>query len=212
MKPGMWSIALPILVASVAWASDPPRPADDDTWVLLEGKTSNQHSGSMADIKAARAQQRGDEALLYFRRGDRAWVIRDAATLDRVRAAWAATNELGKRIEAVGKKLAPIGARQGAVGEKIGPIGQKMGGVGLRLGRRRLDDGERARLEKELRRLQAEMEPLTAEMEALSKSMQPYSDELARLGAGMERLVARARAGTTATVDDKPPRALAAPA
>ncbi len=205
----MWSVVLPILILSTSvWAKDPPSPTDGDNWVLLDGKGSSM-SGSTADVKAARALQKNGEPLLFFRRGARAFVVRDAAIVDRVRAAWAPTNELGKRMDAIGKKMGVVGDQQRALGDRMGAIGDKMGEVGTKLGRRALDDRERARLEKELDRLSAELEPLNAQMRVLSKAMQPFSDEMTKLGAEMERLADKGRADTAAIIDDALARGLA---
>lgn len=57
----------------------------DQAYVLLRGNTSVM-SGSMGDLREAQRVQRNGEELLWFRRGNLEYVVRDPATLERIRA------------------------------------------------------------------------------------------------------------------------------
>jgi hypothetical protein len=196
------SLIFPILlVASAAWGDDDPQ----NGWVLVEGDRSHM-SGSMQDVADARAQRRGDETLLYLRRGESAWVIRDAATLARVRAAWGPAWQLGARMEGVGKKMQLIGARQASVGDKMLPIGERMGELGLELAARHDDEERREAIQAEMDRLQEKMDKLQKVMEALNLEMRPFSREMEKMGEEMGRLSARGERETLAAAD----RAIAA--
>jgi hypothetical protein len=200
----MWSFVLPLVASATALAKDPPL----DNWVLLDGKTTHM-SGTPADVKAARGLQKNGEALLLVRRGGKRWVIRDAAVLARVRAAWAPANEIGARMEPIGTKMSAVGDQQSALGERMSKIGEKMGALGQKMARSGLDDRERARIEKEMNRLSQEMEPLGVQMEVLGKTMQPFTDEMEKLGAEMERATDKASAEMTKIFDDALARGLA---
>ena len=179
--------------ASVASARGEP----DRGWVLLEGRDAAHMSGSSGDVDAARALQKGDEPLLYLRRDGKAWVIRDAATLAKVRAAWAPARKVGAKMEPLGKKMELIGGRMGQVGEKMEPIGERMGEVGVALASER-DEARREALRAEMDGLQEKMRVLQQKMEALSAEMKPFSSEMERLGAEMQPLADRAHEETDA--------------
>jgi chromosome segregation ATPase len=180
----------------------------DDGWVLIDGQKQNM-GGSIADLKAALALQKNGEPLLYVRRAGKAWVIRDPATLDKVRAAWAPTNTLGERMGALGKKMSVIGDQQSALGDKMRATGEKLAELGTQLGRRSLDDKERTRSEREIERLSAELEKMGAQMTLLSKQMQPFTEEMNVFQGEMNKAVARAEGAMTALVDDAIARKLA---
>jgi beta-lactamase regulating signal transducer with metallopeptidase domain len=60
---------------------------DSLTFVLLFGDDETV-SGSPEDLRSARRHRRGNESLLWFRRGEREYVIRDEEVLRQARAAW----------------------------------------------------------------------------------------------------------------------------
>jgi bla regulator protein blaR1 len=169
-------------------------PSKLDTWVLVDGN-DNQMSGNMSDIGAARAQQRDGEALLYARRGNQAFVIRDAGALQRARAVWAPARILGKTMEQLGRKMSQIGNKQGEIGTRMGAIGTRMATLAP-------DDPQRARLE-------AEMDALQKPMATLNEAMRPLSAEMEKRGEEMRKLSKRAEEQLAALVDDAIARGLA---
>ena len=185
-------------------------PARLENWALLD-KDGVSNQGSYGDARTARTYQKAGEALWYVRRDGKAYVIRDEAVLARVRAAWAATEELGHKMGAVGTRMGAVGDKQRAVGEKMGAIGARMGAVGVRLADSRLDRGERAKLRKEMDALSDEMEPLQAQMEKYSEEMRPFSTEMEKMGKEMQRLVSKGQADLLVIFEDARSRGLATP-
>ena len=73
--------------------------------------------GSDLDVAAVRRLQDGHGPLLWFRRDNRAWVIRDPAYLERAKAAYA-------EVEALGREQGKLGGEQGLleIAEKHGKL------------------------------------------------------------------------------------------
>jgi hypothetical protein len=198
-RPVFAILAAAVLLAPLV-ASAKPKPRDG--WVYLEDADSAHMSGNMSDVRAARALQKSPtERLLFVRRGTRAWVIRDAATLDRLKAIWAPANELGKKMEAIGKKMEGIGGRQSELGDKMRPLGDRMGELGEQLASRRHDDPEAERIRNEMNVLSAKMDDLSRMMDSLTREMEPFSREMERMGDEMERLARKAEGEMVGLID-----------
>jgi hypothetical protein len=199
------------------------RENDRTSWVLFkEGEDSVHMNGSTRDVRAARAARRGREALLWLRRDDGEYVIRDAAVIDRVREAFEPVEKLGRQQADIGAKQAAIGARQAEVGQRQAEIGAKQAAIGTRqaaIGAKQAAaanaSGDAAReaqlndldaqmesLGKEMDALGRDMEKLSKPMEDLSKEMEPLSAEQERLGEQMGSLVEQANAALERIVDD----------
>jgi hypothetical protein len=183
------------------------QPTPLENWVLVDGD-DNQMNGSVEDIERARAQQRHGEPLLWFRRGDHAYVIRDAGVLARLRAAWEPARALGKTMGALGKKVGALGAKQGVLGEQMGVLGARQGALGARIATMRRDDPERAQIRREMAETSAQMDALKEPMERLNDAMRPLSAEMQRRGAEMQRIAAEARQKMAVIIDDALARGL----
>jgi len=205
------SLIFPVLLAATSVQADekPDEKQPRTSWVLVEGDT-NHMSGSVEDLEEAKALQRGDEPLLYVRRGDQAWVLRDDASLARVRATWEPANKVGTRMEPLGKTMELLGGRMNAVGAKMQPIGERMGELGLEMAADR-DDARRAEIQAEMKQLQSRMDALNKKMQALNAEMQPLSREMERLGQEMQKVAKKAESETLALLDDAIARGLAQP-
>ena len=113
-------IQAPVAVAATATAQS----ADRVSYVLFaDDSDSTSMSGSMEDIRRARAVRNGLEALLYVRHGDAAYVIRDPGILRQARAIFKPQEELGARQGELGARQGALGARQGALGAEQGRLG-----------------------------------------------------------------------------------------
>lgn len=96
------------------------------SYVLLEpGSRSSSMSGSMDDLRRARALRAGNEGLLYFRDGGAAYVVRDAETLRRARAIFAPQQAMGARQAELGSRQAALGKRQAALGAEQARLGAR---------------------------------------------------------------------------------------
>ena len=200
------SLIFPVLLLALPARADRDKP--DTAWVLVEAD-NNHMSGSVEDLEVAKAQQRGDEPLLYVRRGGQAWVLRDAGSLARVRAAWAPADAVGEKMEPLGKKMNLLGKYMNQVGSKMNPIGQRMGELGALMAGG--DDQDRAAAREEMDRLQVKMDGLNKKMQALNEEMQPLSREMERLGKEMQKVAKKCEAATLAVLDDAIARGIAEP-
>jgi hypothetical protein len=164
------AFALVVLLAPQASHAEGKTGKDSgklDAWVYLRAGRGDevQMSGSTSDIRAAKHWREKDEALLYVRRGAKAWVIRDAATLGKITPLWAPVEALGKQMEALGKKMEVLGKEMEALGRKM---------------ERADSDGERDRLGHEMDELGKKMDALGRQMDALGKDMEKASDKAER--------------------------------
>jgi beta-lactamase regulating signal transducer with metallopeptidase domain len=196
---------------------------DRTSWVLFkEGDDSVHMNGNTSDVHAARAARRGREALLWLRHDGREYVVRDAATIGRVREAFEPVEKLGRQQAEIGAKQAAIGARQAEVGQKQAEIGAKQAAIGTRqaaIGAKQAAaaalssdaareaqlqglDAQMESLGREMEALGRDMEKLSKPMEDLSKEMEPLSKEQEKLGEEMESLVEQANADLEKIVVD----------
>ncbi|MBB3225772.1 beta-lactamase regulating signal transducer with metallopeptidase domain [Luteibacter sp. Sphag1AF] len=98
---------------------------NDDTntaYVLMDGHSMFM-SGSTRDAEHATRQRKGDEALLWFRRGDSEWVVRDPAYVRRVQSAFASVNDLSGKQQSLADKQRDIGEKQRMIGQQQAAIG-----------------------------------------------------------------------------------------
>lgn len=113
--------------AAEAEARDPyGHGRGDEAWVLLGDEESWMHAGP-GDRERAERWRQGDEPLLWFRRGGRAWVIRDPQLLAQVDRILAPQRELGRQQGELGERQGALGKEQGALGEQQGRLGAQQG-------------------------------------------------------------------------------------
>ena len=119
------SLASAPLFAGPAAAHDDS--ADRLSYVFYaDGSGNSMGSGSTDDWQRAKALRAGNEPFLYVRDDSGAYVIRDAATLARVKEIMAPQQALGRRQGALGKQQGELGRRQGALGAEQGRLARQM--------------------------------------------------------------------------------------
>ena len=180
---------------------------DVEGFVLVSGDNVMM-AGSTADLWRARALTTGGKDVLFVRRADKNYVIRDAKTLQQMRSTFEPQTKLGSQQSELGKKQADLGVKQAEFGQKQAALGQKQAELGLKqaqLGLKQAelslqsarvetqgDEAARARLDKELEKGQKELdknqEALEKEMEALSQQQEALSKEQEVLGEQQEKL------------------------
>lgn len=144
-------------------------------FALLDGD-SVMVNGTDGDLSTVRRLRKRDEPLLWFRRGDKSWLIRDPAYIQRAKAAYAP-------IAALGKQQGKLGEQQGALGEQQGRLGGQQGEFGAR--------------EAELAMRQASLDSRMAELDSqadAAKASQATSDARKALQAQVARLDAQRQA------------------
>lgn len=103
---------------------------DDYAYILMQGDHATADAAS-EDFKAM-ARVRGDSRspLLWVRQENRAYVIRDAATIERAQAVWKPVHALGEQQAALGEQQAALGRKQAALGQQMAGLGSRMADIG----------------------------------------------------------------------------------
>ncbi|WP_434030554.1 M56 family metallopeptidase [[Pseudomonas] boreopolis] len=191
----------PMAPATPAAPPAPPAPApmrgtftfvdkDDarNAWVLMEG--NHVHAfGTPEDLRAARAQQRNGEALWWVREGNQRYVVRDAATLARLRDAYAPLAALSEQQSALGEKQGELGRAQGELGARQGELGARQSEIAARIAQLALEQHTAAVSGKPL--IQGRQQAAEREQQALTQQMQALAAEQAALGSRQGELGAK---------------------
>jgi beta-lactamase regulating signal transducer with metallopeptidase domain len=110
-------------------APTPPRPMtgewnhgdSGEDWVITSGGSLSM-SGSMrgTEVERLRAlRQKSNADFIWFRRDGKAYIIRDAATVQQAKAFWAPQEALGKQQEELGRQQEALGAQQEEIGRQM---------------------------------------------------------------------------------------------
>ena len=197
----------------VGGKSDGPREA----YALVRaGKDSMTVSGNVSDIREADKAKRSLQGdFLWFRRGDKSYVMQDPAALARIEEAWkpsealgAQMNALGSQMETHSKKMQALGTQMEALSanaEKPNAEMERTSEQMEALSRQQRDlsgkmqelsvamtraDGDRERdaLDAKMRSLDAQMRPLSQKMQALSETMNAHAVRMQESQRPMEAL------------------------
>lgn len=142
--------------------------SNDQAYVLLRGNTSVM-SGSMGDLREAQRLQRNGEELLWFRKGNVEYVVRDPATLERLRANYAEVTRLGGSQSAIGNRQSAIGNKQAAIGNRQAALGMKQAELATRRMRESKADARMAELDRQQAALDKQQAELAAPMAELDR-------------------------------------------
>lgn len=197
-------------------APEPPEPpaetysthswgwtGDGDAWALVDGGSQVWMSGSYRDMeRARRIHGETGEPVLWIGRDGREYVIRDRATIERVKEILEPQRELGRQQGELGAQQGELGARQGELGARQGELGAKQGELGAQQARLGAEQasiaGERTALQsrrrsdelsdEEYRRRRDELED---RQEELSRRMRELGERQGELGERQGELGAR---------------------
>lgn len=148
---------------------------NNEGYVLLRENNSVMN-GSVEDLREAQRLQRNGEELLWFRRGNTKYVVRDPATLERFRASYAEVARLGESQSAIGNRQSEIGSKQAAIGNLQAELGMKQ----AELATRRMRESEADARMAELDRQQAALDRKQAELDAPMAELDRQQAELDR--------------------------------
>jgi bla regulator protein BlaR1 len=186
--------ALALAVYSPASAADLAQSQDRLTYVLLpQGKQDSTMSGSMDDLRRARALRAGSDGLFYLREQRAAYVIRDAATVRQAEAILRPQAALGARQAELGSRQAALGSRQAALGAQQA----RLGGQYAKASSQRQEE-----LGHEQQALGRQQEALAGQQDALGRQQNAYARQ-------QERLALEANAKILALLADARRRGLA---
>lgn len=152
----------------------------------------------LSRIETARRAVKGD--FIWFRDGDKAYLIQDPAAIARADEAWAAVNRIGEKMDAQGKKMDAQGKVMDALGRQMEQLGRdveskaqpdidrqqrvvekvarQQEALGRRIEQAAREMGDDPTPEK-LRRFHERQAALQAEMEPLQKQMVQYQRDIA---------------------------------
>lgn len=147
------------------------RQPGDRAYVLLSDDDSIADSAT-SELREAQALRRGNESLLWMRKGNARYVVRDPETLARFRAAYAEVSRLGKAQGELGERQGQLGEQQGALGSRQGELGMQQAELAVEAASQRNQavHAERmAALAARQRSLAQEMEPLAQRQAGLAR-------------------------------------------
>ncbi len=152
---------------------------DGEPYVFLYGDGSVTMSGSTDEIaKVKRLRGSANEDVLWFRRGGKEYVVRDAALLKQAKELSKAQGELGSRQGELGGRQGALGARQGALGAEMGTLASD---------RARRGDGDDRDLDRREKELSAKMEDLGRQQEELGRQQEALGRQQEELGRKAEK-------------------------
>jgi len=194
-------------LTAAATAASASRTESVGTYALVDGGSDRlSMSGSTDEIDAIRAaQSRIEGDFLWFRRGGKAYVLRDPATLERVRTTWAAGERrddemealsaqmqaradeieaISRRIDATAAAHEQSPAMRSAIdalhrlAERQGTLAQQQAKLATAMVADPGDEKAMAEAEDRIDALDAQMEKLDAEMESLESTIESESAKL----------------------------------
>lgn len=168
-----------------------------ESYVLIDSAHSVAVS-SIDELREARAAQRGEAPILWLRRGDARYIVRDDDTIARFRAAFDDVRAIGERQGTLGTRQGTLGAEQGTLGARQGEIGSRIAELALQAAR----SGDDASRERALAKLQAESRTLGAQMGRLASEQGALAGEQGELARRQAEAQARATRQARAIVDD----------
>lgn len=163
-------------------------------FALLDGDSVTV-DGTDGDLATVRKLGKQGGPLLWFRRGNRSWVIRDPAYVKRAEAAYASVTALGKEQGKLGEQQGALGEQQGRLGGQQGELGAREAELAMRQARL---DSRMAELDGQAgtgksttaarEALQAEVSKLDAERQALRNQQAAFGKRQDALGAQQQAL------------------------
>lgn len=163
-------------------------------------------SGSQSDLNTVEQLSKANMPMLWFRRGDKAYLIRDANYIQRARAIYAPVSALGRQQGTLGGAQGRLGGLQGGLGARQGALGSQQGQLASQqaklaseqaaLSGQAHDDKRRAELETRVAALQTREDELGRQQDALGQQQEALGKQQESLGARQEALGKRQEQAT----------------
>ncbi|MDT3486430.1 M56 family metallopeptidase [Stenotrophomonas maltophilia] len=96
-----------------------------EAFVLVDGD-STFANGGMDDVTVAR-RQLGKGPALWFRKGDKRYVVRDPMMIQTLQRAYAGAADLGRQQSELGRQQSALGRQQSDLGKQMGEMGRLQG-------------------------------------------------------------------------------------
>lgn len=102
-------------------------------FVLVDGD-STFANGGMDDVTVAR-RQLGKGPALWFRQGDKRYVVRDPMMIQTLQRAYSSAVDLGRQQSELGRQQSALGRQQSDIGKQFGEMGRLQGEEARRMAR-----------------------------------------------------------------------------
>ena len=96
-----------------------------EAYVLVDGD-STFANGGIDDVTVAR-RQLGKGPALWFRQGDKRYVVRDPMLIQSLQRAYSGAADLGRQQSELGRQQSALGRQQGELGKQMGEMGRLQG-------------------------------------------------------------------------------------
>lgn len=93
-----------------------------EAFVLVDGDSAFANGG-MDDVTVAR-RQLGKGPALWFRQGDKRYVVRDPMMIQTLQRAYSGAADLGRQQSELGRQQSALGREQGELGKQMGEMGR----------------------------------------------------------------------------------------
>jgi beta-lactamase regulating signal transducer with metallopeptidase domain len=143
-----------------------------DGFALIDGDSVTVN-GSDSDVSTVQRLRKGNEPILWFRRGSKSYVVRDSSYIQRAKTIYAPVSELGK-------KQGKLGGEQGRLGGLQGGLGARQGQLGARQGKLAAEQAQLAALNSLGGKHQDEIDAKQSQIEATEQELARDQDELGR--------------------------------
>jgi bla regulator protein BlaR1 len=100
-------------------------------FAMFSGDTVTIH-GSNEDVATAKRLQQNKQPMLWFRRGDKAWVIRDQATMERAKRIYQPVSQLAEQQGELAGKQGEIAGRQAGLAARSAGFAERQAAVAQR--------------------------------------------------------------------------------
>jgi beta-lactamase regulating signal transducer with metallopeptidase domain/uncharacterized protein YoxC len=161
------------------------------TWRRGESIMSRTQDKTVAAEQRTLAKAQSGDCLIVDREGRR-YIITDAATLNRIREAYAPVEAIGKQMEGIGKQMEEAAKPLEAIGKEMEGVGKKMEAIGRQMEeqgklleasfREGKSEADRQAIQDKMRALQEQMNGPKQEMQALAQKMRDQSAKLRPMG------------------------------
>ncbi|MBL8256082.1 MAG: hypothetical protein JNJ62_05735 [Pseudoxanthomonas mexicana] len=147
-----------------------------DAYVLIDGADVTM-AGHRDDIRTAQRLQQGNAPVLWVRQQGKQYVVRDAATMQQMKAAHAPVQALGEQQGKLGEQQGALGERQGDLGMKQGDLGMKMAAIGVERASASMrgNNTDEAASERRMKALADQQETLARQQDVLARQQEPLA-------------------------------------
>ncbi|WP_101925050.1 MULTISPECIES: M56 family metallopeptidase [Luteimonas] len=171
-----------------------------EAFVLLDDDNSIAVSAT-SELREAQAARRGDEPLLWLRKGDARYVVRDRATIEAIRDAYADVNALGAAQGELGARQGTLGGQQGTLGARQAQIAMRMAERSITAARVQAQVNAAVTADATLAALRAQQGSLHEDMQRLAKQQTALAREQTALSMQQREASVRAEREARAVME-----------